>query len=129
MLDKTKNYKIDVSALTTVERKRLQEYLFSQGYKWYDGGQEVEELDKDFLFLYDDMDITCCGERRDFIESNHTPITVSDIMPQTIELPTITLRDWFAGLAMVQIMQTHDDDEVAGWSYHFADMMLKERNK
>lgn len=128
MLDKTKDYKIDVSALNTAERTRLQEDLFSQGYRWFDGGQEVEELDMDFLFLYDDMDITCCGERRDFIESNHTPITVYDTIPQLIPSER-TLRDWFAGLAMVQIMQTHDDDDVAGWSYHYADMMLKERNK
>ena len=128
MLDKTKDYKIDVSALNTAERTRLQEDLFSQGYRWFYGEQEVEELDMDFLFLYDDMDITCCDERRDFIESNHTPITVFDIIPQLIT-SEITLRDWFAGLAMVQIMQTHDDDDVAGWSYHYADMMLKERNK
>ena len=125
MLDKTKNYKIDVSALTTAERTALQEELFKQGYKWYEIGQKVCELDADFLFLYEDMDITC-GNKYDFNRHDYHIITVSDIMPQS---EGRTLRDWFAGLAMVQLMQTHDDGEVAGWSYHFADMMLKERNK
>ena len=125
MLDKTKNYKIDVSTLDTAERTALQEELFLLGYKWYEGGQKVCELDADFLFLYEDMDITC-GSKNDFNRHKYPILTVSAIMPQSEER---TLRDWFAGLAMVQIMQTHDDDEVAGWSYHFADMMLKERNK
>ena len=145
MLDKTKNYKIDVSALTTAERTALQEDLFKQGYQWYASGQKVEDLDKDFLFLYDDMDITCCGERRDFIESNHTPITVSDIMPQTIELPTITLRDWFAGQALAGFTvglggyllkdeysayaNGACNSSIANRCYALADAMLKERNK
>lgn len=129
MLDKTKNYKINVSALSTVERTALQEELFKQGYKWYAGEQEVEELDMDFLFLYDDMDITCCGERRDFIESNHTPITVSDIMPQPEER---TLRDWFAGLAMQGMVVSAEilpENVIARDAYAYADAMLKERNK
>lgn len=128
MLDKTKDYKIDVSALNTAERTRLQEDLFSQGYRWFDGEQEVAELDMSFLFLYKDMDITCCEKWAEFDSSDHTPILVTDIMSQTISEER-TLRDWFAGLAMMQIMQTHDDNDVAGWAYHFADMMLKERNK
>lgn len=129
MLDKTKNYKIDVSDLTTAERTALQEEFFKQGYRWYAGEQEVEELDKDFLFLYDDMDIACCGERRDFIESNHTPITVSDIMPETTELPTITLRDYFAGQALFGLMAMFplSDVQVAKRAYQYADAMIKER--
>ena len=125
MLDKMKNYKIDVSQLNTAERTALQEELFLLGYKWYDSGQKVTCLDSDALFLEKDMDITC-GNKKDFSRYDYPILTVADIMPQPEER---TLRDWFAGLAMVQIMQTHDDDEVAGWSYHFADMMLKERNK
>lgn len=125
MLDKTKNYKIDVSALSTVERTALQEHLFKMGYAWYGSGQKVTDLDSDTLFLEKDMDITC-GNKDDFRHWDCPILTVSDIMPQKEER---TLRDWFAGLAMVQIMQTHDEDEVAGWSYRFADMMLKERNK
>ena len=125
MLDKTKNYKIDVSALNTAERTALQEELFKMGYAWYESGQKVTDLDSDTLFLDEDMEITC-GNKYDFNRFKYPILTVSDIMPQPEEM---TLRDWFAGLAMVQIMQTHDDGEVAGWSYHFADMMLKERNK
>ncbi len=83
------------------------------------------ELDANVLFLSPDMDISY-GNKKDFSRYDYPILTVSDIMPQSEER---TLRDWFAGLAMVQIMQTHDDGEVAGWSYHFADMMLKERNK
>ncbi len=125
MLDKTKNYKIDVSALNTAERTALQEELFKMGYYWIGFGKEPKHLNEDFLLLYEDMDIAYSGKSF-FLKSKHTPITVSDIMPQTEER---TLRDWFAGLAMVQIMQTHDENDVAGWAYHFADMMLKERNK
>ena len=125
MLDKTKNYKIDVSTLDTAERTALQEELFKMGYRWYASGQKVTYLDSDALFLDKDMDITC-GRKQDFNHCKYPILTVSDIMPQPEER---TLRDWFAGLAMVQLMQTHDDGEVAGWSYHFADMMLKERNK
>ena len=127
MLDKTKNYKIDVSALNTAERTALQEELFLLGYKWYESGQKVSELNADVLFLSPDMDITC-GNKKDLSRYDYPILTVPDIMPQPIPEER-TLRDWFAGLAMVQIMQTHDDGEVAGWSYHFADMMLKERNK
>ena len=127
MLDKPKNYKIDVSNLNTVERAKLQEALFKMGYYWIGFGKEPKHLNEDFLLLYEDMDIAYSGKSF-FLKSKHTPITVSDIMfqPQADER---TLRDWFAGLAMVQLMQTHDDDDVAGWSYHYADMMLKERNK
>lgn len=119
------NYKIDVSTLNTVERTKLQEELFKMGYRWYSGGKKIAKGSEDFYLLHEDMDITCCDSRY-ANKTLFTPLTVSDIMPQPEER---TLRDWFAGLAMVQIMQTHDDDEVAGWSYHFADMMLKERNK
>ena len=125
MLDKTKNYKIDASQLSSAERTALQEELFKQGYQWFGSGQKVGELNANFLFLSPDMDILY-GNKKDFSHYDYPILTVSDIMPQPEER---TLRDWFAGLAMVQIMQTHDDDEVAGWSYHFADMMLKERNK
>ncbi len=125
MLDKTKNYKIDVSELSTTERTALQEELFKMGYWWDDDTRHVINLDEEYLCLFEDRTITYC-DKDYFARSLFTPITVSDIMPQTEER---TLRDWFAGLAMVQLMQTHDDAEVAGWSYHFADMMLKERNK
>ena len=125
MLDKTKNYKIDVSQLSSAERTALQEQLFLLGYAWYEGGQKVTDLDADTLFLDGDQEITC-GNKDEFKHWDYPILTVSDIMPQTEDR---TLRDWFAGLAMMQIMQTHDDAEVAGWSYHFADMMLKERNK
>jgi len=125
MLDKTKNYKIDVSALSTAERTALQEELFKMGYKWYSTGQSIANFNEGFLILHQDGDISCCNTvySRKF---DYPALTVSDIMPQPEER---TLRDWFAGLAMVQLMQTHDDDDVAGWSYHYADMMIKERNK
>ncbi len=79
MLDKTKNYKIDVSALSTAERTALQEELFKQGYRWFDGEQEVTELDKDFLFLYDDMDIAFCEKKYTFDKNNHIYITAEEI--------------------------------------------------
>ena len=79
MLDKTKNYKIDVSNLNTSERTALQEELFKQGYVWFEGGQKVGELDQGFLFLYDDMDIACCKERHYFNIHRNIPITVEDI--------------------------------------------------
>ena len=131
MLDKTKNYKIDVSQMDTVERTKLQEELFKMGYKWFESGQKVTELDKDFLFLYDDMDITCCDERRDFIESSHTPLSVSDILPQTITPSTLSLRDYFAGQALFGLMAMYplSDIQVAKRSFEYADAMLKERNK
>ena len=130
MLDKTKNYKIDVSTLDTAERTALQEELFLLGYKWYEGGQKVCELDADFLFLYEDMDITC-GSKNDFNRHKYPILTVSDIMPETIELPTITLRDWFAGQALFGLMAMHplSDRQVAKRAYEYADAMLKERNK
>ena len=42
----------------------------------------------------------------------------------------MTLRDWFAGMAL-QGMAPHIDDEVkaARWCYEMADAMLKERLK
>ena len=128
MLDKTKNYKIDVSALSTVERTALQEQLFLLGYSWFDGGQKVSELDSDTLFLEKDRDITC-GRKIDYSTCKYAPLTVSDIMSQPEER---TLRDWFAGLAMqgmvvsAEILPAHI---IAKDAYYYADLMLKERNK
>ena len=128
MLDKTKNYKIDVSQLSSAERTKLQEELFKQGYRWFGGEQEVDELDMSFLFLYKDMDITYCEKRAEFDSSYHTIITVSDIMPQTEDR---TLRDWFAGQAVFGLMAMYplSDIQVAKRSFEYADAMLKERNK
>ena len=129
MLDKTKNYKIDVSALSTAERIALQEELFAQGYKWFSDGKNVSELDKDFLFLYDDMDIACYLDRGYFNRHGNIPITVEDIMPQPEER---TLRDWFAGLAMQGMVISAEIlpiDVIARDAYAYADAMLKERNK
>lgn len=120
------NYKIDVSALSTVERTRLQEELFKMGYWWDDDTRHVINLDEEYLCLFEDMTITYC-DKDYFARSLFTPLTPSDILHQPME--TITLRDYFAGLAMVQLMQVHDANVVADWAYHFADMMLKERNK
>ena len=99
MLDKKKNYKIDVSTLSTEEEIKLQEELFKQGYKWHMAGKEIQSSAYKYYFLYDNGDITH-SDKYFFDKSDHTLITVSDIMPETIELPTITLRDYFAGQAL-----------------------------
>ena len=125
MLDKTKDYKIDVSDLNTAERTALQEELFKMGYAWYESGQKVTDLDSDTLFLDEDMEITC-GNKYDFNRFKYPILTVSDIIPQPEER---TLRDWFAGLAMVQLMQEFETQGTVGRAYELADAMLKERNK
>ncbi len=129
MLDKTKNYKIDVSQLSSVERTALQEELFKMGYKWFENEQEVIELDKDFLFLYKDMDISY-GNKQDFNRFNYTTLTVSDIIPQPEER---TLRDWFAGLVMQGLFSNpevkRDFNLIVESSFVIADLMIKERNK
>ena len=51
MLDKTKDYKIDVSALNTAERAKLQEALFKMGYYWTGFGKEPKHLNEDFLLF------------------------------------------------------------------------------
>ena len=128
MLDKTKDYKIDVSALTTAERTKLQEQLFLLGYRWSGGEQKVTDLDFDTLFLEKDMDITY-GSKNDFRHWDFPILTVSDIMPQTIEMPTITLRDYFAGQALFGLMAMFplSDVQVAKRAYQYADAMIKER--
>ncbi len=130
MLDKTKNYKIDVSALTTVERTALQEQLFLLGYSWYESGQEVTDLDSDTLFLDRDQEITC-GNKDDFRHWDYPILTVSDIMPQPITPATLSLRDYFAGQALFGLMAMYplSDVQVAKRAYQYADAMLKERNK
>ena len=82
---------------------------------------------KSIYAFFEDRTITYC-DKDYFARSLFTPpITVSDIMPQPEER---TLRDWFAGLAMVQDNANTMIAMNAGWAYHyFADMMLKERNK
>ena len=130
MLDKPKHYQIDVSQLDTVERTKLQEELFKQGYAWGESGQKVSELDSDTLFLEKDMDITY-GNKYDFYRVNYTTLTVSDIMPQTITPSTLSLRDYFAGQALFGLMAMYplSDIQVAKRSFEYADAMLKERNK
>ena len=130
MLEKTKNYKIDVSALNTVERAKLQEELFKMGYQWYIGGKKFAKESEDFYLLHEDMDLTCCDSGY-ANKTLFTPLTVSDILPQTIELPTITLRDYFAGQALFGLMAMYplSDVQVAKRAYQYADAMLKERNK
>jgi len=141
MLDKTKDYKIDVSALTTAERTKLQEQLFLLGYKWFDGGQKVSELDADVLFLSPDMELSFGGSKS-FSRYDYPILTVSDIMPQTEER---TLRDWFAGQALAGftvglggylLKEEYSaytngacNSSIANRCYALADLMLKERNK
>jgi len=129
MIDKTKNYKIDVSAISTVERIALQGELFKQGYKWYNGGQNVSELDANVLFLSPDMELSF-GGRKSFSRYDYPILTVSDIMPQKEER---TLRDWFAGMALNGIVANPDSngsfEDFAKESYTYADAMLKERNR
>ncbi len=128
MLDKTKNYKIDVSNLSTVERSALQEELFKMGYRWYICGKKITKGSEDFYLLHEDMDITCCDSGY-ANKTLFTPLTVSDILPQTIELPTITLRDWFAGQALFGLMAMYplSDIQVAKRAFEYADAMMKER--
>ena len=130
MLDKTKNYKIDVSQLNTAERAKLQEALFKMGYRWYSGGKKIAKGSEDFYLLHKDMDITCCDSGY-ANKTLFTPLTVSDILPETIELPVITLRDYFAGQALFGLMAMHplSDRQIAKRSFEYADAMLKERNK
>ena len=85
-----KNYKRLTYPLTTAERTTLQEELFLLGYKWYESGQKVTDLDSDTLFLEKDMDITC-GNKYDFNHYKYPILTVSDIMPQTITPSTLTV--------------------------------------
>ena len=129
MLDKTKNYKIDVSQLSTVERTALQKQLFLLGYAWYADGQNVIDLDSATLFLEKDMEITC-GNKYDFNHCNYPILTVSDIMPQPEER---TLRDWFAGMVMQGLFSNsevkRDFNLIVESSFVIADAMLKERNK
>ncbi len=127
MLDKTKNYKIDVSDLNTAEDIKLQEELFKQGYKWHMAGKEIQSSAYKYYFLYDNGDITH-SDKYFFDKSDHTLITVSDIMPQTEDR---TLRDWFAGQALFGLMAMYplSDVQVAKRSFEYADAMLKERNK
>ena len=127
MLDKTKNYKIDVSALSTAERTALQEELFKMGYRWADGTKTVINLDKSFLCLFKDKSITYCDA--DFFKrSEYHILTPSDIMPQPEER---TLRDWFAGLALNGMLPSDSEplEILARDAYRYADAMLKERNK
>jgi hypothetical protein len=42
----------------------------------------------------------------------------------------MTLRDWFAGQALIGLLTTRPADEiVAKWAYSYADAMLAERSK
>jgi len=131
MLDKTKNYKIDVSALNTAERTALQEELFKLGYEWIDCGQKIRDIEQNYMFLYDDKEMTCCSSLDYFNKSGHLLLTVSDIMPQTITPSTLSLRDYFAGQALFGLMAMYplSDIQVAKRSFEYADAMLKEREK
>jgi len=128
MLDKTKNYKIDITWLTLEEQINLQAKLFNMGYEWYDGIEMALKYRFNFLFL-DGKSMTYCNDEDFFRNKSATTITVSDIMPQTIELPTITLRDYFAGQALFGLMAMFplSDVQVAKRAYQYADAMIKER--
>jgi len=42
----------------------------------------------------------------------------------------MTLRDWFAGQALISIgHNVHPPSELAAWTYRLADAMLKARNE
>jgi len=130
MLDKTKNYKIDVSQLNKAERTRLQEELFKMGYRWFVDGQKVTELDKDFLFLYDDMNIAFCEKKYTFDKRNHIYVTAEEIYSKPNLTPsTLSLRDYFAGQALFGLMAMYplSDVQVAKRAYQYADAMMKER--
>ena len=90
------------------------------------GGQKVTDLDSDTLFLD--------GEPRNHVWQQRWGFQTLGLS-QSLRCQTSchnqkrTLRDWFAGLVMQQLLKTVDDDSVADWAYYYADMMLKERNK
>ena len=139
MIDKTKYYKIDVSALNTAERTKLQEELFKMGYEWYDGIEMALQYRFKFLFL-DGKCMTYCNDIDFFRNKNATTITVSDIMPQQqskpepiVTLQDISLRDYFAGLALAGSIACSTTEgnsgDFARYAYSYADAMLKEREK
>jgi len=135
MLDKSKNYKIDVTELTKKEKKRLQEELFKQGYSWRSNTQEVADFNFDFLFL-DNLGISYCNDKIYFIRHKSILIQISDIMLEQESEPIITpqgitLRDYFAGLALNSLITKNEwsFEDFAQEAYKHADAMLEERNK
>ena len=48
------------------------------------------------------------------------------------DMSGMSLRDWFAGMAMQGLMSydyDHDNEDVAKWAYEIADAMIAEREK
>jgi len=139
MLGKTNNYKIDITGLTLEEQINLQAKLFNMGYEWYDGIEMALQYRFKFLFL-DGKCMTYCNDIDFFRNKNATTITVSDIMPQQqskpepiVTLQDISLRDYFAGLALAGSIACSttegDSGDFARYAYSYADTMLKEREK
>jgi hypothetical protein len=142
MLDKTQDYKIDVTELTVPERIKLQEKLFELGYDWGFTGRTPSHLDSKYIFLGRDSIIGCSNRKKTFKDDSNIILNAYDIIqePEPIITPQgISLRDYFAGCALSAMagitesgVSTYDGmtlKSVAKEVYQVADAMLEERNK
>jgi len=144
MLDKSKNYKIDVTELGTDERKILHEKLFSIGYKLCIDiyGNKISRLDADYILLNNAKNISYCFKKEVFNFYPGVILNSNDIIseqhfvqePGVIFFPQgISLRDYFAGQALSgQLSRSEcfgwDFEDFAKEAYKHADAMLKARS-
>ena len=134
MLDKTNDYKINVLKLTQEERIRLQKKLFSMGCQWRTGEKIPEYLDANYIFVNNYI-LSYASTKHIFDTKSGIILNANDIISEpkaTIAPQDISLRDYFAGLALcgnIACSTTEGDfGDFARYAYRYADAMLKERS-
>ncbi|MFA5453501.1 MAG: hypothetical protein WC248_08005 [Candidatus Methanomethylophilaceae archaeon] len=133
MLD-TNDYKINVSKLTQKERRRLQKNLFLMGCQWRTSGKFPKYLDANYIFVNNHILSYGTNEYIFDIKSGIilNPYDIISEPKATIAPQDISLRDYFAGLALcgnIACSTTEGNfEDFARYAYRYADAMLKERS-
>ena len=81
-LDNTKVY-------VNGKSREIQEKLFSFGFVWAgDGSTEVQNTEKPFLFIHDDVDIAYSNDMNFFIEHENREINAKEILSLEVTEPS-----------------------------------------
>ena len=78
----------DTKVYVNGKSKEIQKKLFSFGYKWSGGNTEVIYAKYPFLFIYEDMPLTCSYDMECFSNHKNREISAEEILSLELTEPT-----------------------------------------
>ena len=92
-------FKIRVNPKTSRE---VQEIMFSHGWEWVTGSKKIEDTDKPYLFIYDDMFITY-DENPDYFDMKELPELTIEQVREKLKSEVDMLRGEVASLMQAAV--------------------------